>query len=365
MKENYIFIALFTVIISLPTILIPVYSNTIKTENRELAKAPKLTDLKSPSLFISNFESYYKDHFAGKDILSGFYLQLHNDVLKNDPLPKKVIKGKDGWYFLGDSYSGIFSESLGISKYNDEHIKMIADYIHEMKLYCDSLGIKFYFAVAPEKNRFYAEFLPLKSLENDKRLEKLSKYLIKKYGIEIINLGDYLVSEKKKRRLYYKTDSHWNDYGGFMGTQKLLECIKRDFKDSTVLLNLSEYVEYSIPKKRMDLNLLINKDIAENEIRLKPSDNSKSIEIDTLKTTNPRKSYLLHSAGNKSKLKSIVFRDSYFNAMINFYANAMGESKYVWSLIFDREIIKKEKPNLVIFQVVERHLYDLDKRNQK
>jgi hypothetical protein len=56
--------------------------------------------------------------------------------------------------------------------------------------------------------------------------------------------------------------------------------------------------------------------------------------------------------------RAVVFRDSFGIALAPFLAEYFGKSVFVWDRRFDRELVAREKPSVVIYEVVERALMD-------
>lgn len=60
-------------------------------------------------------------------------------------------------------------------------------------------------------------------------------------------------------------------------------------------------------------------------------------------------------------LKVVVFRDSFFTALIPFISRKFGEVKYIWKYPDIYEVInvvEKYNPDIIIDQIVERYLWE-------
>ena len=88
---------------------------------------------------------------------------------------------------------------------------------------------------------------PIEKKEKDTIRWYLDEYILFPYGAEVdkaksiennINfIYPYreLEQQKKYGLLYWKNDTHWNDYGSFIGTEILIKKIKNDFPELELL----------------------------------------------------------------------------------------------------------------------------------
>lgn len=345
MNIKNIFLVLVAIILLSPSLLF--FSNTNRDENGNVEnQAPLVFNPKRP---FEMFDNYYKYNFAFRNFLSKQYLSLKNDIANVSSLPDKVINGKEGWYFLGNSYNNVFSESLGVLKYDDKEIQTIADNILEMNSFCDSLGIKFYYLAAPNSNSIYKEFLPLEPNNRLRRIDLVKNKLEGKFTI--IDTRQNLISQKTSNRLYHKTDTHWNDNGAFIGVQELVKFIKNDFPE---VQNL-DIKNFNIKKEfinQMDLTKMLGIKVNEEMYLYTEKINSPIlIKNDTI----DRLPHIF--AKNKTKkLKGFVYRDSFASSMIPFLNTIFGDMTYVSTSKFDKQRIIAEKPDFVVFEVVERDM---------
>lgn len=295
------------------------------------------------------FDSYYKNNFAFRELLSKQYINFKLNCFKVSPLPDRIVIGKNGWFFLGDSYNNVFSESLGIIKQDELEIQEISSNLIEMNTFCDSIGVKFYFIIGPNTHTIYKEFLPIAPNNNYSKMDLLFKKIGKKHNF--INVKPNLFENKKTHRLYHKTDSHWNEYGAFIGANCLLKNMKIDFP----IIKVLDQNNYSIKKvniNQMDLAKMLKIHINEETyefIENKKSDIS--IKNDTIEKT----SYI-YSSNKYKKLNGLVYRDSYSISLIPFLSQSFGEMTYISSRKFDKKEILKSKPDFVIYEIVERDL---------
>ena len=330
--------------------------NIINSENRKKADFPTL-QINKPMKFVKQFKSYFKDNFGFRYTLSDKYIQFKFDVLNESPLPSKVVFGKDNFMFLGNSFSNVINESYG-EKFSKKELNLIKKTISSRKNWLDKNNIKYYIAVAPNKHTIYKEKFPLNLSVKKTRKDQLIKYIKDEINFNIVDLGTQFRQKKQENRLYRKFDSHWNDLGAFYAYQTLINEINKDFNIEK--LNISSYKIDSV-KSKGGISKMLNYSDKENRIILKPKFKTNVVDVDFKKYYNNPKIYEIHHKNTTKKLKVLLFRDSFASALKPFINETFGECIYIWSHNFDKELILKEKPDIVISEYVERYLERLEK----
>lgn len=344
-KTHIIFIGLFLLLLMLPNIVMftPLEKHLNDTEKRG---SKTLEFSKGIQPFISSFKGYYKDHFGLKKTLTQTYIGFKNDILKESPIPNKVVVGKaKNWYFLGDDFSDAFSGSIGASQYREKEIKKIVDDIEAMSLWLNEHGIKFYLAVPPNKHTIYKNLLPL-NYNNTSKYDKAITALKTRTNIAIIDLKSPLLKRKDSIQIYHKTDSHWNDLGAYFAYRTVMEYLQIDFPELTPI-TIDDFNQVKKTSQHQEMTRMINLSIDEPIIKLE-----KKVPTQvTVKTNTEAFSYFEHP--NKS-LKIYFCRDSFSNAWIKFFNESFGASLYAKTYRINKKLILKEKPDIVILEFVER-----------
>lgn len=339
----------FLFLLILPNlVLISGLENKQNNENKNFSAPPDI-NLKNPKQLIVDYKNYFEENFGLKTTLIKAYLNFKSKILKENPLPNHVVKGEDGWYFLGNDHNDILNDTFGNVPFTNTELNAITDALENTTIYLQSKNIKFYIVVAPNKQTIYQEKLPYQFNTHTKRLEQLQNHLKNTISLYLISLEPRLISEKKQKQLYHKTDSHWNDYGAFLGYTETLDAIKKDIDITPIQLS-----EYTLEKKPIDgdITAMINENIQENSIvlqKIKPS------KIDTI---SPAYTFQ-HYKNNAKNLKLLMHSDSFSNAWIPFFNESFGETIYVRTYSLDKELIESLQPDIIIFEIVERNLITL------
>lgn len=346
---NIIYIVIFFLIILFPILKIDKETVDFK-ENRKLAVKPQIIENNNLNLnYGKNFEKWLNDHFYKRSKIIKFYDKINN-LLTGRVENNRAFLGKDNWLFYkGDNSIENFQNK---NLYSTEDLEKIKNNIQKRKEWLEKQKIKYYIIIAPDKNKIYGEFYPkyINKINNIGKAQQLKEYLSLN-KLTLIYPDRELLSSKNKSLLYWKTDTHWNEYGGFIGYTSLISEIKKDFIDI-------EIISENILKFRSEIRVggdLLNMLSIEN----KPYESIYyKVPYLNIKSFLYKKNEVGEGIITKSekKYKVLVFRDSFTEAMLPYLSETFGEVEYIWSHDFNsyQDKIKGYKPDIVIHEIVER-----------
>ncbi|MCX6303949.1 MAG: hypothetical protein NT040_03185 [Bacteroidetes bacterium] len=356
---------LFLVILGCPLLLqVSGYQfKGIAAENRAKAKFPvfemkKLVGFNNDiGIYFAGLNDYFKDNFAVRDVLIWLYCKIKLGVLNTPPFPERVVIGREGWMFLGDLSSNAISETKGIINFNESELNMITRNFSQSISFFDSAGICFYLAVAPEKSTVYGDYLPIQKSKRPTKLEQVKKRL-QTIGCPVIDMKDNF-KQLLNPLLFYKTDSHWNEFGEFNGYQTLMQRLKSDYPGLAVL-QVDDFVidtTFNYQGDNARLQFIPGTDRKYEFSKHKGyevAELEKSYQVPESYHWNPA-TYERRFGNQKKELKILIFHDSFFREFPKFLSPGFRESVFIWS-VWNKKIILTEKPDIVIFETVERNL---------
>ena len=203
----------------------------------------------------------------------------------------------------------------------------------------------------PNKHTVYSEYLPptLHKLGKESRLDQVARYLQAYPEIQFIDLRPALFREKARRRLYHRTDTHWNDYGAFVGYQEIMERVSRAFPQVKRLSWEDFRVDIEPEGKGGDLAgmLSLSDVIHEERIRLVPRFTPRAVDGTRSypdPVHHPGRERVIKETGDRSLPKVLVFRDSFAWPLIPFLGESFQSAVFLWTFDFLPEIIEQEKP---------------------
>ena len=301
-----------------------------------------------PKILLSEFKSFYAEHYGFKELLLTDYISFKKNVLKENALPNRIIEAEDNWWFLGNHYNNSLNDVFGVEKLSENDLYKISDYLMGWKTYLKHKNIAFYILIAPDKNKIYKEKLPFEMVSKTTRVEQLEHYLNHR-DLEVINLTETLFEAKKSNPVYLKNDTHWNSLGAFKGYESLLKTIQQDFR---IIQEHQEDYSYKYEKNYQgDIPRLVYQ---ENPIS-RPYLDKEVYTSKELFNDDFERHYL-----NETKEKDIlIFHDSFMLAMMPFINETFKNTRYFKSVQLDKLKIETYQPDIVVLELVERNLTDL------
>ncbi|TGL90241.1 alginate biosynthesis protein [Leptospira congkakensis] len=291
-------------------------------------------------------ENYFERKFPLRNWLIQKYNYFVWFVLDSSP-KRRVVKGNDNWIFVFLGNNGLGGRD---SSFDEKEFWEYRHGLDRINNFCVKNHIHFYTAVVPEKFNIYSEYLKPQHNATIKR----DKYF-RIYADTVLNLRKTvffhkeLFEAKAENQVYYKTDTHWNNKGAFLASKKLISVINRDFPS---VPNLSErdfdvFYRESAGKDLGDF-LSLSKYLKDEEY----------IYI-------PKK----RISDRVNKLKILVIHDSYFYSMKPFFDLSFSQVDS-FNFVQNENVeplieLLKNKPDIVLFVTLERHIGDYDRRIYK
>lgn len=208
--------------------------------------------------FMQNLENHYIDYFPFKYTYVSFSNKLKAKVFNNLSANNSVIVGKSGWLF----YNSCVYDTLGMNEYagykpwNKDQLLKVTQNIKAIQSWCAKNHIKFEVIICPNKQSIYSEYLPsyYKKRSNSRYDQLMATFP------NMINAKKMFLEFKKKsnQALYYRTDTHWNLFAGYLVCNELNRKLKTQFP----LKNFNQIkLKSSIVNNGFDLaNMLALKD---------------------------------------------------------------------------------------------------------
>ncbi len=290
--------------------------------------------------------------------------------------PSRVLVGRDGWLFYdGDD---AIEDYRGTNLFSEAELARWKQVLTERRDWLAKRGIRYVFVVAPNKPAIYSEYLPrsINRVTEQTRLGQLADYLARESDLTFINLTDAILQAKTERRVFHKTDTHWNAYGAFAGYRELMKPIQAWFAEVKVPA-LDDYelvtcdcdisnVRNVSPWVKMDLAVMLASPIPYREevIDLVPRREELRAPIQfhgTLRSDDERVRRQTFAHGQIPR--AFVLHDSFMMALSVYLTPNFRDVTYKWTNEFPAEEIEQARPVLVIQELVQRRLMNHEPQN--
>ena len=352
-----IFIGLTSLSLTIPSLLTLFDVKLIENcEKRELNTLPSFSFSEK---FIDDFENYFDDNFGLRHSLISWGSSIKVNLFKSSVHPQNVKFGKSGWLFYNKIDGSMFNSYTHRNLLSNEELDSLVEVWENRKIDLENKGIKYIMAVWPNKSAIYPEFIPLTMQAQIKdtvsKTNQILNYLhSSKSSIPFIAVRSKFMEEKKKNQLYRKLDTHWNQAGAFYAYRYFMEETSNIL--GVVPYNLDDFtITYHAESKGDLLSMLgicETNSFSENNPTLRLKDNT----LSTTKSGGKYKNSLIFKNEKcENRLKVLIFRDSFTDALIPFFKNHFYETHFVW-FDYQNHIVDSIKPNIVITSFVERNI---------
>lgn len=326
-------------------------------ENRNMAEKPSFT-MEGYADFSKQYTAYYNDNLPFRRKLITLNSEIDLFVF-NRASNDSVVIGKDNWLFYKtQKEDNPIADYRGQNLYSDEELKKIADNCIKQRDYVEDHGGEFVIFIAPNKERVYSEYMPDfygKPAENY-RVKQVYDYLKENTDIRIVYPYQELMEAKEKTGyyLYYKTDTHWNSVGAYIGSVALLKELGIEMPS----VYSDEINIEACNNTAGDLANMLNlrEQLADIDGVYKVSGydehNTENVEYDYT-------GMISYHSENADTRRILILRDSFCVGMAPYIGSQFNDSYMFHRNYYTYQQYLDADPDIVVFQVVERYVDSL------
>ena len=347
-KLLILFAALFMAVCLLPSVGLLLGYEGENYENRPLARLPKLFDREGINLeYPQGFDDYYQDHFGFREEMVTAFHRGTVSALK-DTLNDDVIIGSNDMLYFAET----LDDYLGINTLSDYDIQRAARTLKIQQDYVAASGAKFAFAIAPNKNTIYPEYMPkrLKPTGAFSNRERLAAALMS-LEVEQISFDFELMARKGEDMLYHYHDTHWNQRGAMIGYNAIMAKVFEDTEYQTY----EGMTPVTRPGWAGDLHYFLFP-------ASQGSMDYPDYGIDFAYDTDPQAPGRTTTIGTTSKANHrslLLYRDSFGDGLMPYLSANIGRVLYDAEFPYNYASMAAESPDAVVIELVERNIPNL------
>lgn len=331
-------------------------------ERREPAAFPSLPHTRDAlQAWPQQFDRYLIDRagFRSAMVFAGSYIETH---IFRHSTNDQVVLGNDGWLFYAGDHT--LEQMRGTDLFTPAALDQWIEHMEAQRNWLAARGIPFLIVVVPNKERIYHEHMPASAgrLASITRLTQIKHRLVeRKSTLQLLDLTDALIAAKASVQVYAKRDTHWSGAGAFIGYLDIMRRLQ------PLLPNLEplrpeqmENVAIRYPARDFDLMRMLGLGLAGKGetleyplIRGTPA--WTTTRVDSVVDGKQR----MRLTSTRANAPSAVwFRDS-FSDTLAVYLNSTFSTVTLEGQAgfrFDRALIDEAKPDVVVYEFVERFL---------
>ena len=297
---------------------------------------------------------------------------------------QRVVVGRDGWLCLGDQYEYTLQHTRGIEtpQTSPRRTNEIVQILRGNEEWMNAQGIPTLFVIAPDKYTLYPEFHPSWLHTPEQRFTDHYVARADAVGLRVLDLRAGLEAQKKSGvPLFYKLDSHWNQYGAYLGYRATIDRLNADYELGIHAIEDVEVAQVPIGGGgtsdliKISALLPIGSDVEVavsyagegQRVRIQRMD-PKTHEFSRDVEIGPNRNiaaggppYRIVNEDALNDMRVLWIRDSFGNNNSRYYQDTFRE---IWSFHVSRlkgsaleDFIRREKPDLVLYQAVERSIH--------
>jgi alginate O-acetyltransferase complex protein AlgJ len=319
----------------------------------------------------------FTNAFIGRDALLTVYQGVRRDVF--GAMPPSVVKGKQDWlYYRSEAASDGHSldDFMGHLQPNAATLAAWQRTIVARRARLAETGIRYLPVVAPDAVSIYPDHLP-EEIRRRHGGTRLDAVMAQMPG-DILDLRSALRRQREAEDVYDMNDTHWNDVGAFVAYQDITQTLRDWFPGLTPIDRSAMRVRTVMRGREVDFMIS-----ARLPMRLRPSAYFDPIRPFAARCSDTGAPVLAPGATRDPKWndllprnwvwsdsecpskrfiqdapdlpKAVVFHDSYMISLNPFLSQNFREVLYVRAR-FDRSVVDREAPDVVIDEIAERHL---------
>ncbi len=373
--KSIVVVLLFILLLLLPVVFVKRSgAERSQQENRMLAAYPVLVqeDGSLNQEFFNELEKWFDDHIGFRNTLMTLYANIKLHVFHQSP-SEQVHIGKDGWYFFTPNQNIEIAKGtyLGL---DERYLQTICEQQTYIRDKLSEQGIEYVLVLPNSKVSIYPEYLRGGNYSVIKTpTDIVTEYLEAHTDIRVIQFKDALLEAKKDEQTFYKTDTHWNEYGVYIACSRIIDNLnewgllntpitKVSFREGSYLGELGAIMGDS---KLLGVESCPKSIITDPKAERISSGERWDSCTKLMKYNGWQMNVYMYENAACAGPKILMFGDSMFinqNAE-EILAESCSEFTYVWNTNIRQEFIDLFQPDIVVFEITERFLNTLGEKS--
>ena len=329
-----------------------------RMEYRKPAPPPDLT---SWERFPRAFEAYFDDNFALRTELVRWHNYTKLFWLKTSPTSSFVV-GENGWMF----YTGerVIENHVGALRLQRNELERWQRVLEERAAFCAEHGALYLFVIVPDKHGIYPEHLPsaYRFPERPTLYEQFLDHFASRSAFAPLGLKAPLLAARtsEDHPLYYRLGTHWNDLGAWIGYQSILERVRQRYPRLGGVGRPDFVIDSQAKDDNFGSRLMLYDAMPQDIVSRRPLGPVDARLV--AETEAPIRVHVYERTTRRRRPGLVMFHDSQGDWLEPYLADTFSRSVLVHKGAFDRDLIAREAPGVVIEELGERRLWRVPRR---
>ena len=176
-----------------------------------------------------------------------------------------------------------------------------------------------------------------------------------------VDVRPALFDAKARERIYQQTDTHWNDRGALVAYQQIITAVRARVPSTPPAWTREDFEAVDRVVEGLDLAGMmgLKRVLRETDLTLVPRRARRARVIEPAGASPTDEAGTLMTGIDDASLpRAVIFRDSFVSRLVPFLSEHFSRAVYLWQNDFDADVVTKEHPDVVIQEIVGRHLYN-------
>ncbi len=327
-------------------------------ENRRLAERPPVPrNFTEAKVYSDRWLNFYRDHFGFRNtLIRGVALTRFRGL--GADTDGRVLLGRDGWLFLRPDGDQNFIAFRGLNPFSEDELDAWQHFLERCASWLAARGIPLLIVIPPNKETVYPEYLPdeVSPIRPPSRLDQLVERLRRTHSpVHLLDLRPALMAAKASGRLYFKTDTHWNDEGAYVAYRAIMNAVKALLPGWNIAPQpRGNFVPQRVPVVEGDLARMMDMpdQYPDEWLILR-----RRIPFEVPPGAMDPKGICVTDLNDPTLPRLVFYHDSFAIALAPMIGPNFNHVFWSFNYEMDPKAIERERPDVVIDEFLERNLY--------
>ena len=310
---------------------------------------------------FQQIDKWFADRLGLRYPLIYLGTEFHLDAYGR-PLDRHIFFGRDNWMFWtedADRVPSTMADSRGMLHFTPAEIKRIEAELLSLRNQFAACKIPFAVVIAPNKQSIYREFV-MDGDGSPSRLDRLLAALSPAARAVIVDTRETIRPAKAAHapvKLYNKTETHWNELGGFYAYVAIMDALRRAMPIAHP--ELTSIAQYNVSVRSYaggdmaSFVLFSPWRFPDEDVSLQRKTGPRLIPEQQINSN----SFIARNPDGRGKL--LLIGDSFTHGPVRYLQQHFAEIYRVVDATIDGDLVARHKPDAVLRLLVERNLEQL------